>query len=479
MPELLRARAADQPDRTAIMTPGGRSLTFGAWDRRSDAVARALLDRGVRRGEPVALSFDGGDWPEFAIACLGVQKAGGAVLPLPTGLPPAQADGLRATAGARLTLTGLDGLEPFGARPPDVRIDPEDLAQIVFTSGTTGTPKAVAASHANLAYGYRPHPRVRPYAHSRLFAHAFPIGTNAAQMMLMDTLTAHPAALALPFFDAARFCALVDEHRVGTVFLVPPMAAELLRSGAHRGHDLSSVLLVSSSAAALPPATALELTRVFPAATVVNCYISTESAPARTAMIVDPRRPGSLGAPADPRDLRILRSDGEAAAPGEVGEVWLRCPAPPRSYLGEERSDVFRDGWVRMGDLGRLDDDGHLHLTDRESDVIKCGGLKVSTVQVEAALHEHPAVVEAAVVGLPHPVMGAVVGAAVRTAEPVTAPRLKRFLADRLARHERPVRIAFVDDFPRTTTGKILKPRVRELLAEVRNHETTSDPSPA
>ncbi|MDX6739391.1 class I adenylate-forming enzyme family protein [Actinocorallia sp. A-T 12471] len=468
VPGLLRARAADQPDRAAITTPDGRALTFGAWDRRSDAVARALLDLGVRRGEPVALTFDGKAWPEFAIACLAVQKAGGVALPLAAGLPAAQADDLRARAGARLSLSSLDGLETPGAPPPDLRMNPDDLAQIVFTSGTTGAPKAVAASHANLTYGYAPRPRIRPYAHSRLFAHAFPIGTNAAQMMLIDSLTAHPGALALPFFDAARFCALVAEHRIGTVFLVPPMAAELVRSEAYRGHDMSSVLLVSSSAAALPPATALELTRIFPAATVVNCYISTESAPARTAMIVDPSRPGSLGVPADPRDLRIARPDGSAAAPGEVGEVWLRCAAPPRAYLGEERADVFRDGWVRMGDLGRLDPDGHLFLVDRESDVIKCGGLKVSTVQVEAALHEHPAVVEAAVVGLPHPVMGAVVGAAVRTREPVTAAELKRFLAARLARHERPARIAFVADFARTTTGKILKPRVKELLAEVR-----------
>ena len=144
--------------------------------------------------------------------------------------------------------------------------------------------------------------------------------------------------------------------------------------------------------------------------------------------------------------------------------MWLRSAAPPRSYLGGEQPDVFRDGWVRMGDLGFLDADGHLHLLDREGEVIKSGGLKVSTVQVEAALHEHPDVVEAAVVGLPHPVMGAVVGAAVRVSAPLTQAQLKGFLAGRLARHERPVRIAFVADFARTPTGKILKPRVRELL---------------
>jgi acyl-coenzyme A synthetase/AMP-(fatty) acid ligase len=232
-------------------------------------------------------------------------------------------------------------------------------------------------------------------------------------------------------------------------------------------HDLSSVLMVSSSAAALPPATAQALVRAFPSATVVNCYISTESAPAHTAMLVDPERPGSLGLPAEPRDVRILDAEGRDVPAGTVGEVWLRSPAPTRVYVGDEAATARtfgRDGWIRMGDVGHLDDEGYLYLADRESDVVKSGGLKVSTLQVEAALHEHPDVVEAAVVGLPHPVMGAVVAAAVRTSAPLTQGQLKAFLATRLARHERPVRIAFVDGFARTTTGKIVKSRVRDLL---------------
>jgi len=470
VPEMLAVRAAEQPHRTAIRTPEGEELAFGAWHERSDAVAGGLLAAGVRPGEPVGLVFSGSEWPDFAVACLGVQRAGAVAVPLASSLPATQRDRMLDRCGATRTVRGggeVAALEGAGARPPAAGPAPGDLAQIVFTSGTDGEPKGVGASHGNLAHGFRPRARRRPYAHSELFVHAFPLGTNAGQMMLVDSLTAHPAALALPVFDAEAFCAQVAAHRAGTVFLVPPMAAELLRSRAPERHDLSSVLMVSSSAAALPPATAQALTLAFPSATVVNCYISTESAPACTAMLFDPDRPGSLGLPAEPRDVRILDAGAREVPAGTVGEVWLRSPAPPRVYVGDDAGSArtFRDGWIRMGDLGHLDDEGYLHLTDRESDVVKSGGLKVSTLQVEAALHEHPDVVEAAVVGLPHPVMGAVVAAAVRTSAPLSQAQLKAFLATRLTRHERPVRIAFVDGFARTTTGKIVKSRVRDLLA--------------
>src|SRR5204863_6772751 len=122
----------------------------------------------------------------------------------------------------------------------------EDLAQIIYTSGTTGAPKGVAASQANLTWGYGSGPRQRRFAHSEVFLHAFPIGTNGAQNMLMYALAAHPTALAMPAFDSDGFAALIGAHRVGTVFVVPSMAIDLLNSGALDRHDLSSVLLFSS-----------------------------------------------------------------------------------------------------------------------------------------------------------------------------------------------------------------------------------------
>jgi hypothetical protein len=209
--------------------------------------------------------------------------------------------------------------------------------------------------------------------------------------------------------------------------------------------------LIASSSAPLPPAVAQRLSLAYPDATIVNSYTSTEAAPAFTTMIYDPARPGSVGRPRD-----TVRVD-------EDGEIWLRSPVTTRSYYHDPvaTSATFRDGWVRMGDRGYLDADGYLYLSDRDADVVKAGGHKVSTQRVEAALHEHPSVVEAAVLGLPHPVMGHVLAAAVALREPV---QLRPFLAQRLAPHEIPSRILMLESLPRNESGKVLKRALRPMF---------------
>ncbi|PWS44467.1 AMP-dependent synthetase, partial [Streptomyces sp. ZEA17I] len=156
--------------------------------------------------------------------------------------------------------------------------------------------------------------------------------------------------------------------------------------------------------------------------------------------------------------------------PGEAGEVWLRTPAAPRAYLGPAGAPapagdtVFQGRWVRMGDLGLLDEEGYLHLLDRERDVVKSGAYKVSTIQVEDALHAHPQVVDAAAFGIPHPVLGSAVAAVVVVRGELTGPALRTFLLDRLAAHELPSRLLFRPSLPRNEGGKILKRELRLLL---------------
>jgi hypothetical protein len=283
--------------------------------------------------------------------------------------------------------------------------------------------------------------------------------------MLFNALVAEPAALAMPRFDAAGLIELVGSYRVGTVFLVPAMAIDLVNSGACHGHDLSSVLLLGSTAAALPPAVAGNLAKAFPNADVVNYYSSTEAAPAQTVMIFDPAHPDAVGQP-DPDELMIADPDGRALPDGEVGEVWLRSPTAPRAYYGDPGASaaVFHEGWTRMGDLGYLDVEGYLHLVDRDSDVVKSGAYKVSTLRVEAALYEHPAVAEAAVLGVPHPVLGTMVAAAVVARSPVPVEELRAFLAERLAPQEIPALVQPVAALPRNDSGKVLKRELRVLF---------------
>ncbi|MGC5011952.1 class I adenylate-forming enzyme family protein [Streptosporangium sp. DT93] len=522
---MLRLRAMQEPDRAAVIVEGGPEMTFEEWERRSDAVAHGLLDRGVRPGDRIGLLFGSRDWTDFAVAFCAVHKAGAAAVPVSDRLAPAEVrhmlehcsasavlcgSGLVAPEDLFESLSGGSSDGPLGgsARPPSgggrwsaavadlegatdtppgVPVEPGDLAQILYTSGTTGLPKGVGASHANLAYGCETRLNRRRFGHSRHLLHAFPIGTNAGQTMLINALDARPAMLTLARFTPARFARLIESRGVGTVFVVPAMAIEFLNAGLHDRHDMSSVRLLGSAASALPPAVATRLAAAFPRATITNYYTSTEAAPAQTIMIFDPSRPGALGRPAAGAALRVADAEGNALPRGETGEVWLRSPTAPRSYYRDERSGggTFRGGWVRMGDLGYLDDEGYLHLVDRESDVVKSGAFKVSTIQVEAALHEHEDVAEAAVVGVPHPVLGTVVAAAVvlRSTGPARpgedaagadaavvgtaggfAGELRAFLKERLAGHELPDRVLVVDALPRNQSGKVIKRELRGLF---------------
>lgn len=463
VPRLLAWRRSVDPDRVAIEVHGVTSLTFARWDSDSDAVASALRHQGIQPGTTIGLIFDSRDWTDFAVAYCGVQKAGAVAVPISDRLAPAQLERMLTLCSAALVVRGRDDVAKLVAQgtqnpAPAVDSQPDDLAQILFTSGTGGEPKGVGATHANLTLGVRAHPKRLALAHSERFLHAFPVGTNAGQTMLLNALSAKPAALTLPQFTPRRFAQLLPT--VGTVFVVPAMAIESLNSGALSGLDLSGVHLVGSTAAPLPPAVASRLAEAFPKAAVVNYYTSTEAAPAQVSMIFDPRRPDAVGRAAA-GTVMITDDAGEPVPDGVLGQVWLRNPHP-RRYLGGN-GGMFRGDWVRMGDVGRLED-GYLYLSDRDGDVVKSGAHKVSTLEIEAALYDHPDIADAAVIGVPHPVLGtALVAAIVARSGTVTLPGVRAFLAERLADYQLPSKLMVLDSLPRNDAGKVLK---RQLAAQ-------------
>lgn len=492
--ELLAHRATAHGERTAIVN-GPARLAFAEWQDRSGALAGALRQAGLTAGDRVVLWFGTESWTQYAVAFLAVLRAGGVAVPLSDRTSPAGTRHVFADAGARFLVSAGPGLPP--GVPPGVRAlveddasghpalpgppapDPSAPAQILYTSGTTGAPKGVVAAHANLVHGCTRDERRRPLRHSRTFLHAFPVGSNAGQTMLVNALNAEATCVTAPQFTPARFLRAVAEHGVGSVFVVPAMAIELLGSpalsAAADAGGLGTVRLVGSTAAALPQQVALDLSRAFATAQIVNYYTSTEAAPAQVTLLFDPARPQSPGRPASLADLRVTDDAGRPVPPGGAGELWLRSPTAPRAYLGGGDVEVFHGGWTRMGDLGRVDEDGFLHLVDRERDVVKSGGHKVSTLQVENALHAHPDVLDAAAVGVPHPVLGSVVAAGVvpRGTDPVgsggdrdrlTASTLRAFLLGLLSPHELPAPIVFLDSLPRNEGGKVLKRELRRIL---------------
>lgn len=455
MPDLLRARAADQPDAVALRLEGNTELTYSAWDRRSNAAARGLLARGVQPGDRVGLAIGNDRWTDYAVAYMGVLKAGAVAVPLGDRFPDSERAGILEHAGAALVIDDVASLEAGQpAAAVQVETGPDDLAEIIYTSGTTGTPKGVACTHSSLLAHDVPAGPASPVS----FLHAFPVGTQAAQeAMRVPLRIAGRCAIAMRTFAADAMCALIEQFGVVRLQLVPAMAQVLVDSGAPSRHDLSSVRRVILSSAPAPPALFERLAAVFPNASLWNAYALTEAGAARTMTEWDPSRPTSVGLPVGETEVRIVD-----------GEVWLRRPgSPPRSYYDDPgaTAEVFVDGWTRTGDLGAVDGDGHLHLTGRAKDLIITGGANVSPVEVEHVLHEHPAVADAAVVGVPHPVLGEDVAAAIVLRSPASERELQEIVRRRLAEHKVPHRIVFVDALPRNQSGKVLKRELRAQLA--------------
>ena len=488
VPDLLRARASEDPDAVALRVGDSAALTYGEWEQRSNALARGLAERGVRAGDRVALVFGNDRWTDYAVSYLAAHKAAAVAVPIGSRFSGAELARLLGHAGAagilrpsdadRVIETGTVGWE---ADPSDLEagqsrdrfqlpVGPDDLAEIIYTSGTTGAPKGVACSHLSiLAHDLPADAGTGGAAGPVSFVHAFPIGTQAGQEALRVPLRmGGRVAIALPSFDAEQLCALVARHRVVRLQLVPAMAQVLVVSGAWRRHDVSSLRRIILSSSPAPPALFDRLAAAFPGASLWNAYALTEAGAARTLMEWDVNRPGAVGRPVGETEIRIVDDAGRDLAPGQDGEVWMRRRGTPaREYYRDPvaTAATFADGWVHTGDLGHLDDDGYLHLSDRLKDLIISGGSNVSPVEVENALFEHPAVVEAAVFGVPHPVMGEDVAAAIVVRSPTSERELQDVVRARLAEHKVPHRIALVERLPRNPSGKVLKDELRERFA--------------
>lgn len=439
------------------------------------------MTRGVRPGDRVALYFDNARWTDYAACYVAAHKAGAVAVPLSPRFAPAEVDAAVRHAGVALivapsdlrpAVSGVSGMSPLctedieqgdGSEAGDLSAS-EELAEIIYTSGTTGDPKGVACTHRNLLVHDLP-PDSAPPA---VFLHAFPVGTNAGQECLRMPLRRLATAVVLPTFDPERLCAAVSERRVRRLQLVPSMAQLVVESGAATRHDVSSVQRVILSSAPAPPELWAQLATAFPNASLWNAYALTEGGAARTLTRYDAARPTSVGQPVGETEIRIVNDDGEDVEAGQTGEVWLRRRgAPAREYYRNPGATAaaFAGDWLRTGDLGYIDDAGHLHLVDRLKDVIISGGLNVSSVEVERALLAHAAVADAAVFAVPHAVLGQDVAAAVVLRDDVDIRGLQSFVRARLAEHKVPHRIFIVGSLPRNDSGKLVKRELRQRFA--------------
>jgi acyl-CoA synthetase (AMP-forming)/AMP-acid ligase II len=491
VPAQLGRRAEERPEDIAHRLVDGDDLTFGRWDAASNAAACGLLARGVRPGDRVLLPCSTAAWTAYAVAWAAVLKAGAVAVPVSRS---AGRGAMWATWAASGAVCVVDGETEVLPEAEHVSLDeliargdpapladgprPEDDAEIIFTSGTTGVPKGVIATHENVLHPLLD-PRPGPV---RTALHSLPPGTTVGQGLLIQPLSARPhRTFTLPAFTPDGLLAAVELLRPTDVVLVPAMAIALVDAAGAHTYDLSSVLQVRTTSAPIHPATLQALARRFPSARIRNVYSTTECWPRRLATDFDRARPTSLGRPTAEGRVRIAAADGTEAAAGVAGDVQLRSDAPQRRYDGEDGPSVvfLPGGWTRTGDIGRLDEDGYFYLVDRNPDLINTGGLNVSTLDIEAAIMEYPGVIEAAVCGVPHPVLTECVVAAVTARPGLAVPELLEFLRDRKG-PAAPQRITIVGELPHNFLGKIDNKRLRtELAGELaaRDHEPPRTPT--
>ncbi len=465
IPEELADRAQRFGDRVAIDVDGGGQLTYRAWDERANAAARGMAAEGVAKGDRVGLLMPTDGAVEFGIGYAAAQRAGAAAVPINPRYARREIDHIVADCQPRLVLEADDvpKLEAAGAdySPFQVDVDDDDIADLFYTSGTSGLPKGVVSTHANAASH-----SLEPIESGGVFLHSMPLATfTGVHGALLTPMRLGVTSVVQPGFDTSRFAELVEERRANYILVVPAQILLLLEAGTLSGRDTSSVLAVMFGGAPTPPAAVEALADTFPNAVLLNGYGLTEGG--ASVCVLPPgearKRPGSVGKPVPGAEVRIVDDDGRVVAGGDVGEITLKVPTGERRYWGDDEATArtWRDGWVYTGDLGRVDDDGYLYVVDRKKDMILRGGYNIYCVEVEDALHEHPDVVEAAAVGIPHKVLGQDVCAIVRLrpgADPLTVEAVRSFLADRLADYKLPRRVEVrTDPLPRTAMAKIDK----------------------
>lgn len=489
--DQLRMMAQHFPGETAhVDLARDRLLPFSEWDGESDRVAAALLDVGVAKGDRVAIYIPMADCLEWMIAYASIHKAGAVAVPTNTRLARRELQYVLEHSGAVAAFVGDDtrpalddvrsslsslrwaattgdpasGYDPWGqigrkGDPVQVPVSPEDMADIIYTSGTTGRPKGVVVRHSNVSMM----PNMLPNWTGDGWLHSSPLFTFAGISSIFNPMKLGMTSMYQPRFDAGQWLDIVEQRRPAAAFLVPAMAQLLLAHARFDDADLSSLRMVSLGSAPLAPETFRRLQERLPKAWVSNNWGMTEAGSAYCVLPPEEasRRVGSVGKPVPPMKVRVIGEEGAELPAGEVGELLVSNPGKEREYFNdpEATNEAWRDGWLHTGDLAKLDEDGYLYIVGRFKDVIIRGGNNVHASDVESVLLEYPGVREAAVAGVPHPVLGEDVAAwivALDGAE-LDPDELRGFLSERLSDYKIPRKISFVDELPRNATGKVVK----------------------
>lgn len=455
---------------TSVVVFGDRQYRLPELDALAGGLAATLAADGVSTGDRVALMAS--NRPEFIVALRAVWRLGAVVVLLSPAYKrdevahalalttPSHAVGDHPVLAELMPMRHLDDAvhpgPPVGA-PPPAGAD----ALLVFSSGTTGQPKAVRHTHASVAAAVR-HWRD---ALALTAADRIQVVTPPSHILgLLNILTALDTGAWLRLhrrFDVDAMLRHIETDRITVEMAVAPIALAIAAHPDLESFDLSSLRFIMWGAT---PVTAS-------VADTVTARTGVRWAPAYGTSelpVIACSPPGgrldTVGRPVPGVQVRVVASDtGNPMSPGDVGEIWVKAESLMAGYLPvEATAEVLVDGWYRTGDVGYLDGDGWLRITDRCKEMIKVRGFQVAPAEVEAVLHTHPAVVDCGVFGVPDAADGEAVVAAVTTCAPVSDTELATLVGERLASYKRPCRVVFVPDIPRLPSGKLLRRVLKE-----------------
>ncbi|NEB02875.1 long-chain fatty acid--CoA ligase [Streptomyces sp. SID13726] len=503
---ILDYHLSQRPEAVVVVQEKQR-LTVRELHERVNRLAAGLAELGVRRGDVVGLLLY--NQPEFLELVYAAGRLGAVFLPLNYRLSEEEWRYILGHAQAKVLVTEPEfgraadriaaqlpdlehriqvggesvaepwtGYEELLARHPGARVEPvetgpDDLQRLMYTSGTTARPKGVCVTHGNVQ--------------AKNLAHIVHFGLTAADTTLIGGPLYHVGGLDMPAlgvlyaggrvvlqrkFDPVGALRSIEEHRVTNVWLAPAMVNAVLEVPDREGYDTSSVRFVLGGGEKTPEPVLRRIMTAFPNAWFADAYGLTETVSGDTFLDREHAlaKLGSVGRPVPHTRVRIVDDTGKEVPAGELGEITLRGPKVFAGYWRDEKatSAALREGWFHTGDIGHVDEEGFLYIDDRKKDMIVSGGENIATPEVERVLYEHPAVLEAAVVGLTHPRWGEVPRAFVvlRPGTDTGAAELREFCRARLARFKVPARFDFVGELPRTPSGKVLKRTLRDLPAE-------------
>jgi acyl-CoA synthetase (AMP-forming)/AMP-acid ligase II len=483
---------ADKP--ALIDGPSGRTISYGELAQGVRAFAGGLAARGFEPGQVAGIFSP--NLPEYALAFHGIASAGGAVTTIN---PLSTADELSRqleAAGARYLLTvppfadtavaaaGTAGVEEvfvFGqaegltpvtdllgdpAAAPDLDIDTaEHLVALPFSSGTTGLPKGVMLTHRNLVANVAQAGALLESDEDDVVIGVLPFFHIYGMTVIMNLALRHGATVVtMPRFDLEQFLRLHQDHGVTRGFVVPPIVLAMAKHPAVDQFDLSALDVVMSGAAPLS-AELSEAAAKRLGCTFLQGYGLTETSPVTHVSPRERNKPGTVGVLTPNTEAQIVHVDtGEPVATGERGELCVRGPQIMKGYLNDPDATaamIDEDGWLHTGDIAIVDDEGYFSIVDRVKELIKYKGYQVAPAELEALLLEHPQISDAAVIGRPDEDAGEIPVAYV-VADGLEVDRVMQFVAERVAPHKRVRVVKFVDQIPKSASGKILR---RELHA--------------